>query len=187
MAITNRKGVTYYLHEGVTKTGKPKYFLSTKRDGKLREAVPEGYELYEDPNAQVFCRKVPPKVIQDDEVLLVKRVLRQQANTPYFIVDVRGPDIIVHAADDDLDNRMDLLSAFGAPRESTLRFMEQHLRYMPMLRFHLIDKADRVFEACRWCFLGSIDDWFPLDSGSLGELIDKYAPHLGAESFFDLM
>jgi len=189
MAIghTNRKGIIYYLHEGVTKTGKPKYFFSTKLSGKLLDVVPDGYELYEDPNAQVFCRRVPPKVIEDKEITLVKETLRQKAKTRYFIVDVRGADIIVHAADDDVDARMEVMSAFGAPRESARQFMEQHFRYVPMLRFHLAGKANRVFHAYRWCFLGSIDDWFPLDSGRLRELIDKYAPHLGAESFFELM
>ena len=32
---------TYYLHEGVTKTGKPRYYFSLKSEGKLLENVPE--------------------------------------------------------------------------------------------------------------------------------------------------
>ena len=58
----NRKGDTYYLHLGKTKTGKPKYFFSTKKDGILAKAVPDGYEIYEDPNARVFLRIIPPKI-----------------------------------------------------------------------------------------------------------------------------
>lgn len=53
----NRKGDTYYLHQAKTKTGKPKWFFSTKQTGDLAQAVPGGYEIYENPNAQVFLRK----------------------------------------------------------------------------------------------------------------------------------
>ena len=51
----NRKGKTHYLHVGKTKTGKPKYYFSMKKDGELVDAMPVGYEIYEHPaNAQVF-------------------------------------------------------------------------------------------------------------------------------------
>jgi hypothetical protein len=48
----NRRGDTYYLHEGRTKTGKPKYFFSRNRAGTLADSVPNGFEVYESPNAQ---------------------------------------------------------------------------------------------------------------------------------------
>ncbi len=63
---TNRTGKTYYLREGKTKTGKPRYFFSSQQTGKgeVVEHVPEGYEIYEHPeNAQVFLRKKRPKII----------------------------------------------------------------------------------------------------------------------------
>ena len=53
----NRKRHTYFLHEGKTKTGKPKYFFSKDSEGTLLDAVPDGYEIYKHPNAQVFLRK----------------------------------------------------------------------------------------------------------------------------------
>jgi hypothetical protein len=39
MPIThvNAKGKTYYLHQGVTKTGKPKYHFAMKSDGTYRK------------------------------------------------------------------------------------------------------------------------------------------------------
>jgi hypothetical protein len=56
----NRKEQIYYLHQGITKTGKPKYFFSMKAEGNVLEAIPDGYEIYENPNAQVFLRKIQP-------------------------------------------------------------------------------------------------------------------------------
>lgn len=53
----NRKGRKHYLHEGTTKTGKPKYCFAMKSEGNLVSAIPQGYEIYENPNAQVCCEK----------------------------------------------------------------------------------------------------------------------------------
>ena len=64
ITYTNAKEKTYYLHQGTTKTGKPKYYFSTQPEGTLAEAMPEGFELYENPNAQVFLRRIPPKLIR---------------------------------------------------------------------------------------------------------------------------
>ena len=48
---TNRKGVTFYLGRGVTKTGKPRYFFAREPDkGEPVEAIPEGYEIVESVN-----------------------------------------------------------------------------------------------------------------------------------------
>jgi hypothetical protein len=54
---TNRKGKTYYLHQGKTKLGNPKYFFALRDEGNLVEAIPSGYEVYENPNGQVFLRR----------------------------------------------------------------------------------------------------------------------------------
>ena len=70
---TNRRSQTYYLHQGTTKTGKPKYYFSMKSEGTLADKIPDGFEIYENPNAQVFLRKIQPKIITDEEVALVEQ------------------------------------------------------------------------------------------------------------------
>ena len=52
MTHTNAKGKTYYLHQGTTKTGKPKYYFAMESNGELAESIPAGFEIYENPNAQ---------------------------------------------------------------------------------------------------------------------------------------
>ena len=63
--------------------------------------------------------------------------------------------------------------------------------YQKMLRFTLDDKKDRTFRVQRWCFKGSIDDWIDLGmSGGVGKLpvlVHTFCPHLGRDSFYDLM
>ena len=59
---TNRKGKTYYLHQGKTKLGNPKYFFALRDEGNLVKAIPPGYEVYENPNGQV----IPPQKTDPD-------------------------------------------------------------------------------------------------------------------------
>ena len=75
ITYTNRSLQTYYLHQGTTKTGKPKYFFSKKSEGNLVEQIPDGFEIYENPNAQVFLRRIPKKIVTDTEVQVVKLLL----------------------------------------------------------------------------------------------------------------
>ena len=70
------------------------------------------------------------------------------------------------------------------------KIVQAHATYMPLLRFTLIDSNKRIFSTERWCFRGSIDDWislFEYDDGSLHELCEDLFPHLGQESFYDIL
>jgi hypothetical protein len=75
---TNRKGKNYYLHQGTTKTGKPKYFFALREEGDLVVTIPPWREIYENPNAQVFLRKVRPQIFTDEEVATVEAGMRRQ-------------------------------------------------------------------------------------------------------------
>jgi hypothetical protein len=165
MAVThvNRKRQTFYLHETRTRTGKPKYYFSMKDDGQLVGAIPEGYEVYENPDAQVFLRKELPRFIRGEEIAIVREGLRKYAGDRHCMADVREKHIIVYDS-------------------------EGGSLYQKVLRFTLIDEGSRRFAAERWCFLGSIDDWIPLSGGGdLARLVEKYGPHIGKESFFELI
>jgi hypothetical protein len=58
-----------------------------------------------------------------------------------------------------------------------------------MLRFVLLGGEGRQFWAERWCCRGRMDGWFALSGGpgELAPLVARYGPHLGRESFFELM
>jgi hypothetical protein len=192
MAIhhVNRKGDTYYLHEGKTKTGKPKFFFSKKKEGVLADAIPEGYEIYENPNAQVFLRKYSPPLIREEEIAQVEKSLRNLAKLKHFIVEAKQDTIVVHLPDKNIDSLVKTFSplcGFGI-NPSSLPNLERFMSYSPMMRFVLVDPEHRLFATQRWCFLGSIDDWIYLSRAEqLATLLAKYAPHLGKESFFELM
>src|SRR5205814_5200407 len=86
---TNAKGKLYYLHQGTTKTGKPKYHFSMQSEGTLAESIPAGFEMYENPNAQVFLRRIPPKIITEEERQVVADGMRKYASVQDYKIDVR--------------------------------------------------------------------------------------------------
>ena len=185
---TNRKGKTYYLHQGKTKLGNPKYFFTLRDEGDLVEAIPPGYEIYENPNGQVFLRRTQTQIITDEEVAVVEAGMQQYCRLERFIVDVKKNAIVIHTPDQDVDLLADTLSFLAGSREIRVKAaLETALTYSPVLQFVLTDKAKRLFETQRYCFLGSIDDWITIGGkDELPRLIKAYVKHLGEESFYDL-
>ena len=81
MTVTykNRRGKTYYLHEGKTKTGKPKCHFSLKNNGELVDEIPDGYEIYEHPGTGgVFLRKKLPQLILNIEKDVIEKELKKK-------------------------------------------------------------------------------------------------------------
>ncbi len=190
MAIeyVNRRRQKYYLHEGKTKTGKPKYFFSMKAEGILVADIPDGYEIYENPNAQVFLRKILPQLITPQEIAIINAGIKKYAQLDYFIVDVKGKNIIVYLADQNVDDLIEIASfSFTKNSPRAREVITRSLSYSPMMQFVLGDVQTREFAVERWCFRGSVDDWISLSSSTdLKELVKNYACHLGKESFYDL-
>jgi hypothetical protein len=194
----NRMGDVYYLHEGTTKTGKPRYWMSRKPEGNPLDAVPEGYEIYEEPEqGRVVLRRAKPSSITPAEREQVERGIRRHAGLTHFLVDVDGESIVVSLpsmSEAEADRFVDKL---GGPFASVTspRFREhkdwliQRSTYSKMMRFTLAKGEGRLFRVERWCFRGAIDNWISLSGrpAPLEGQLRKYAVHLGRESFFELM
>lgn len=185
---TNRKGQTYHLHVGMTKKGNPRYHFSTKHEGELATEIPEGYEIYENPNAQVFLRKIQPKLIRDDEVQVIDVALKNHSRPNDYRLDVRGEVVTVFESSQRRSTHDRFPPFFSIA--GMQKWGDRHAYFTPVFKFILSDEEKRLFRAERFCFLGSIDDWMPLLGGGpapLEDLVRKYVPHLGEESFFELM
>jgi hypothetical protein len=174
----------YYLHAGKTKTGKLRYWFSKSEDGELVKSIPQAYEIYENPQAQVFLRKIVPQLVTAFEVAVVKKGLERYATGQYCIVDVQGDHIVVYHAE---RVRLDL-ERFGFGIQE---FPPSSRSYLKVMRFSLIDDYSRKFRVQRWCFRGSIDGWIDLldsrSEGYLADLVKRFCPHIGQKSFFELM
>ena len=188
VTYTNRKGKIYYLHQGTTTKGNPKYFFAQRDEGDLIVTIPPGYEIYENPNAQVFLRRKRAQIITDEEMETVKAGVGQHSNLEYFIVDVKGSAIIVYTPDQDVDLLMDTFDLLPGGRSAKKKaILENALTFSPMLQFVLMDEEKRLFEPQRYSYLGSIDDWINVgDVDSLPELVETFVPYLGEDSLYDL-
>jgi hypothetical protein len=187
---TNAKGQTFALYQGTTKTDKPKYYFAMQSEGTLAKTIPAGYEIYENPNAQVFLRRIPPKMITDEERHVVEVGMRTYAAVKDYKVDVKGNALLIYTADQDMDTLAAIVCNPHASREENARRMtllRQGIHYSPMLVFQLIDAQRRTFQTQRYCFLGSVDDWIEIGKpGKLTQLVKKYVKHLGQESYVEL-
>jgi hypothetical protein len=201
---TNRAGKTYYLLEGKTKTGKPRYFFSPHQEGKGEpvEAVPEGYEIYEHPsNAQVFLRKSVPRLITEIEEQLIKKHLSAAKSSQRYRIDIKKECLTIYESDTDADGLGEFLKQYSEmgvlQADSTKDNVDNQIagiiealgkssQYTAVLRFCLIDKDSRHFVAARYSFRDSIDDWHYLDGpDTLQALAPKYISLLGTERFFN--
>jgi hypothetical protein len=199
ISYTNRIGKTYYLLQGKTKTGKPRYFFSTKSSGKGEpvKQIPEGYEIYEHPqNAQVFLRKKRPKLITDSEKQLVETAANALERSKRYRVEIKDEYITIYESNVDIGNVKNILGDFlkdSSPRpgltkeeamNTLLSVADQY--YTAMMRFKLIDKETRTFTAERFCFQGSIDDWILLGGpDDLKTLVNRYVKILGTDKLFN--
>lgn len=187
---TNAKGQTFALYQGTTKTGKPRYYFAMQSEGTLAKAIPAGYEIYENPNAQVFLRRIPPKIMTDEECQIVAEGMRTYATVKDYKVDVKGNALLIYTADQDMDTLAGIVCNPHASREENARRMtllRQEIHYSPMLIFQLVDATRRTFQTLRYCFLGSVDDWIEIGKpGKLSTLVKKYVKHLGQDSYVAL-
>jgi hypothetical protein len=196
LEYTNRKGDIYFLQEGKTKTGKPKYYFARKLRAAAIDKVPRGFEVRENPvDAVVTLRRAKLTQIDPLEKKFVEDRVRRYAGIEHFIVDVDGDNIIIYLPGNEETGLDKLVSDMLGPLAALA--MGQNIRdkiianmiFSPMLRFELIDSEERLFTALRWCFCGSIDDWIHLFSApqTLADLTERFARHLGKDSFHELI
>ena len=164
----NRRKQKYFLHQGQTKSGKAKYYFSMKYDDACLAKIPKGYEIYENPDAQVFLCIKKEKLITNAEKQTVVSAVKNNKNVKHFIVDVKGKYISIYLA-------QSLLGSNNTVHDWIFQTIEanalKYLNFMAVMRFKLEDPIERYFTAERFCSLGSIDDWIQIgDIDHLGKL-----------------
>jgi hypothetical protein len=193
VTYTNRKGHTYYLCQGLTKTGKLHYYFArTPKEGSP-DQIPDGYRISESVNGIVSLGKDRPQLISPHEVACVEAVLARHPKGHDYRLAVQKNKIVIYER---LGPDIETLSAiFGniSPLKSDtvkIRLQEQldkMARFSPILRFNLIDPEERKFTAERWSYLGDINDWIDIGaSGSIDNLARQLIQKLGTDDFFEL-
>ena len=78
---TNRKGQTYTLYRGQTRSGKPRYYFGRAGQGQGEPVteIPPGYSIIESVNGVVSLAKDRPSLIQPEEVAAVEAAVQRHA------------------------------------------------------------------------------------------------------------
>lgn len=190
---TNRKGQTFFLCQGETKTGKVRYFFSKSAQNTLDE-IPAGYHLEESVNGVVSLVKDRKPVILPEEVQLVEQALRRHPKGNDYRVAVKGKMIIVYERLGwNLGKTVEVFSQ-ALPyysreelQSSVRAFIDRNARYSPMLHFKLVNAAERIFCAERTTYVSSLPAWIGIcGRGSLQSLVDEIIPLLDSDEYFEL-
>ena len=197
MAVThkNRRGETYHLLQGKTKTGKPKYYVSKKPGLNTVDTIPDGYELFESPvDAIVHVRKLRPTSILKEELDETISIISRVTGKKIFSVLREGKALVVYWPDRDSGDVSQLFSRMfgvslhsGSDHDTSYdRSLMMLMKTSAVLKFVLSDDEKRTFAAERMCFRG---DGFWLtysQSGPLPPLVESLCIHLGQESFYEI-
>jgi hypothetical protein len=177
VTYTNHKGHTYYLCQGLTKTGKLRYYFAREPEDGSPDQIPEGYRISESVNGVVSLVKDRPQLIMPQEIASVEVVLTRHPKSRDYRVAVQKNQIVIYER---LGPDFDTLSnIFGelSPLPSAIvkkRLQEQldkMARFSPIMHFILVNPEERIYKTERWSYLGEIDDWIDIgESGSIDNL-----------------
>lgn len=188
LTYINRCGKTHYFRTALTAKGGIRYYI-TKSDNfpDLIDAVPHGFEIYEDPyEGRVIFRKIVSCLITSEEMVFVKNAVERLSDLNDIIIQAEGDAIIVWVSQfNSIDGREDKLTD-----EEVIEFYGDNTRlwkkYDDKFKFVLIDAEKRLFQAERRVYMSLDGAYMPLKKGkgSLLKLTNQFCPHMGRESYF---
>jgi len=205
-SYTNKRGQTYYLHTVRAAGGHANHVMRICADGAIAN-LPDGLEVRENVHGQVSVRRKRARHFTELEEQLLRSALERFRPFAYAL-DIEGKAATVYASAEDrkcflesldaefADGFADALAKALAKRYSPelvnmfrARRKERNARrprYYPLLRFVVIERRERRFAVERVCFSGE-SSWIRLEVLPLPAAVLKYLPHLGRDSFFDLV
>ncbi len=192
MEYVNRKDERYYIFQGRTKTGKPKYFTSKREfseKGVQIASLPDEFEIFEDPgNATVVVRRRTRSRILPEERDLVQRLALELSAYSCVQTIVDGDRIVVYTPDrDPIAAAAAMAYVFGSAPSEASDWTRRHTRYNAEIRFTIRDIDERTYVSERYCYRSSSEGWIRIGGPApLESLARKLVKHLGRESFFEL-
>lgn len=193
VTYTNRKGTAYYLCQGLTKTGKLRYYFAREPKDDSPTQIPDGYRISESVNGTVSLIKDQPQLILPQESAAVEKALSRHPKSNAYRMAIKNNRIIIYERlGPDLEMLGAILEGFS-PLPATVvrkRLQEQFEktgRFSPILRFILADPKEHTFIVERRVYLGTIEDWIEIGvSGKLAKIARQLILKLGTDEFFEL-
>lgn len=179
----SRDGKAYYLRCSLTKSGIKKYIFSTTNSKDCITAIPDGYEIYEPPNGNIFLRRIIKEPLAQEEMLIIHDIMAKHCKGAQYILDVKKNGMGIYVDEKYGNSKNSLELAYLSINVSGYR----KIIYDPCFRISK-DDSNNEYIIERFCFLGKVNDWMYIEKGkNLKKLCEKYIPHIGKESFFEIM
>lgn len=184
----NRMGDTYYLHEGTTKTGKPRYFFAKATRAGALATMPKGLEVCESINGVVSVRRkiAGASPVPDGDVKVVELAVGRHPHLRGYMVRALGNAVVVFEPYPRPDDLQDIAQRLGGADRAPA-FIEDRLKkaqFAPVMKFERDAKGYSVF---RMTYRGKGGWSWPLATGKLPELAKKFVRHINTDEFFELM
>lgn len=197
LRYTNRFGDVYYLHEGRTKTGKPRYFVAKKVGEGALTVMPEGWSFTESINAVVSVTRGKPDttvVPAEDLAVVEAEIARHDRLWAYKAAPFRGDIVVYQPMRGEIDAVFSEFSRYvWAGREGTpaykQRLAEARAKIMarqqfdPVFKFSPVAAVAGAYFASRMSYRGK-GGWLCLRPGPLARLVKQYIPLLGTDDLF---
>ena len=190
---TNRKDEDHYIRAAETAKGGTRYYIVKNNPEKYKdliEDIPNGFEVVETPeDGRVIFRKRVPKLITEEERLIVEDAVRELSDLKDFIVYVDGNLLtIFYSQFNNIGGQEENLTAEQAD-EYHYGDTKKWKYYHEGMYFKLEDEKKRIFGVHRKTFTSffSTGNAKLESSDDLYYLADKYCQHLGRDTFFDLI
>ncbi|MEZ4410921.1 MAG: hypothetical protein R3A52_31255 [Polyangiales bacterium] len=188
MTYVSSRGESWYLHEGVTKTGKPRYFVARSVGAGALAAMPEGREFRESINGVVSVARVDasaPRVDPADLAALQAEVKKHRQLARHKVAELKGA-LVLHEPHGLGSMEMSAFATiFGLDPEALSGLPVTRVRYTPVLKFVTNPDAG-TWSVYRWVSLGE-GFWHWLGHGKLLTLAREYLPAVGTDEFFELL
>jgi hypothetical protein len=170
----NRRGITFHLHAGRSALGPAFEFRQSIGDGAL-DALPEGYEVYEEPNGRLRLVLEADTPLAGTEAAAVRVALESTDYAEYLVEVVEGAVVILQPN----WTRAQLARIIGQPVSSlTAEVIRNNTDYAPIMCIEPSAAIDGHFCLLRMEF-DPIPGWSePLVDGPLHVLLAQLEPHL---------
>ncbi|MFN8672698.1 MAG: hypothetical protein U0457_11550 [Candidatus Sericytochromatia bacterium] len=187
LSYTNRNKEVFYFKVSKTKKDNSRYYVTKKIMEDCINTLPEGFEIYEHPEeAKVVIRKIITPLIFQNELEVVNKAVLKNKDVKDFMIGIEANILTIYIAN---QSKIDIERKFNNIIDSENKLQEllnAMQRFIPKMRFELINKLERAFCVQRFCYHGSNYGWINLEnSNDLNNLANKYCYHLEKDSYFE--
>ncbi len=187
VAHRNRMGATFYLHEGRTKSGKPRYLMAKAIGEGTLAKVPEGFEICESINGVVSVRRANEAqvTVPAEDIAVVRNVIERCSHLRYYLVRAVDSAIVIYEPNPLPKQLEGMAFEYGLghlPADAIAERMS-HAQYAPIMKFEPQGNQYVVF---RMTYRGHGGWSYPLTSGKLATLVRQMIPSIGTDKFFEL-